>query len=116
MDYTEYLLRTEEDIKNFQRQMGKQLPVFMDSIKKWLHTLPNGIWIEYLKGVPQKNIKVIIGCICLYMQEYDFVKEVIDFNSNATMIRYSRYEWHKPGEYYIYEKFRKKIQNNSSSE
>ena len=112
MDYSEYLLRTTEDIESFQSRMGKTLEPAMNNIRKFVASLPNGAWIDYLKGVPFKNIPKIIGCICLYIQECDCTVENIDFNAFATMIRVRRYKWSKVSDLPSYDKYRAKMQNN----
>lgn len=116
MDYNSYLLRSPEQFKEFRNRYGKILPMAMENIRTHLGELPNDAWIDYLKGVPQKNIPLIIGCICLYIDEYDCSKESIDFNENATMIRYRRHQWHNMNNLPTYEKYREKMQNNGSPE
>ena len=115
MDYSSYLLRTPEQLEEFRSRYGKILPIAMENTKVYLSKLPNDAWIEYLKGVPKNNIPLIVGCICLYMQDYDFVKESIDFNENATMIRYRRFEWKNLNNIKDYAKHREEMQNNSGA-
>lgn len=116
VDYSEYLLHSPEDFARFRSRMGSLLEPTMASVRTFLKEKPNDAWIDYLKGVPKKNIPVIIGCICLYIQEYDFVKENIDFNKTATMIRYRRHQWHNLNDLPTHEKYREKMQNNGSPE
>ena len=116
MDYSAHLLRTPDQFNEFRNRYGKILPMAMENTRAFLSRLPNDAWIEYLKGVPKNNIPLIIGCICLYMQDYDFVKESIDFNQNATMIRYRRNEWKNLNNIKDYAKLREEMQNNGSTE
>ena len=115
MDYSLHLLRTTDEIEAFRARYCKILPIAMENTKAYLSKLPNDAWIEYLKGVPKNNIPLVIGCICLYMQDYDFVKESIDFNKNATMIRYRRFEWKNLNNIKDYAKYREEMQNNGGS-
>lgn len=115
MDHKEYLLRTHEDIITFKIRMGKTLAPAMASVRKYIASIPPNAWIDYLRGVPQKNIPKIIGCICIYIcEEMDFYTEDIDFNSAATMIRVRRYQWEKPSDLLDNENHREKVQNNGS--
>ena len=115
MDYRCHLLRTSEQFDEFRSRYGKILPTAMENTRAFLSRLPNDAWIEYLKGVPTKNIPVVIGCICLYTLEYDCARESIDFNRNATMIRYRRYEWKNLNDIKDYAKYREEMQNNGST-
>ena len=116
MDYSCHLLRSSEEMELFRHRVGKVLEQAMSNIKDYIASLPNDAWINYLKGVPQKNIPLIIGCICLSIDEYDCSKESIDFNKNATMIRYRRHAWEKVSDLPSYAKHREKIQNNGGPE
>ena len=114
MDNTEHLLRTSAELEAFKQRMGKMLSPAMGSVSRYIAGLPNGAWIDYLKGVPAKNIPKIIGCICIYIQECDCKVLDIDFNKNATMIRVRRYAWSKVNNSHD-EKLGKKMQNNGGS-
>ena len=116
MDYNSHLLRTTGEIEAFKAKYRKVLPAAMGNTKVFLGQLPNNAWVRYLKGVPEKNIPLVIGCICLYIQDYDFVTECIDFNDTATMLRYRRHEWKNMNNIEDYAKHRAKMQNNSGSE
>ena len=117
MDHTEYLLRTHEDISRFKDRMGKTLAPAMASVRRYLASIPTDAWIDYLKGVPQKNIPIIIGGICIYItEEMDSYTEDIDFNPAATMIRVRRYQWKKLSDLPDYAKYREKMQNNGGPE
>lgn len=116
MDYSSHLLRTTGEIEAFKAKYRKVLPAAMDNTKVFLGQLPNNAWVRYLKGVPEKNIPLVIGCICLYIQDYDFVTECIDFNDTATMLRYKRHEWKNMNNIEDYAKHREKMQNNGGSE
>lgn len=115
MNYSCHLLRSSEEMELFRERVRKILPQVMSNIKDYIASLPNDAWINYLKGVPQKNIPLIIGCICIYIhEEMDFYTEDIDFNSAATMIRVRRYQWEKPSDLLDNENHREKVQNNGS--
>lgn len=113
MDFTEYLLRTAEDRRTFEAKMGNKLEAAMKSIARYIDSLRPGAWISYLSGVPERNIPAVIGCICIYIQDYSTFENYVEFNNTAAMIRKIASRHRSPKEIKDYAQYRKEIQNNS---
>lgn len=113
MNYTDYLLRTDTDRRVFEARMGNKLEAAMKSIIRYIDSLHPGRWHSYLSGVPERNIPAIIGCICIYIQDYSTFENYVEFNNTAAMIRKIASRNWSPKEIKDYAQYRKEIQNNS---
>lgn len=111
-DFTGYLLRSDQQIAEFKDKLKDKLPGYQEKIRQYLQHLPGtGSWICFGKNVPPKNITIIIGLICIYIQENWNPNDIIEFNSTVTMIRRKVSESnHKKS--LTYAEYRAKIQNN----
>ena len=83
-DYSSYLLRTQPQIRAFRARYGGYISGQAGAYVSWILRMPLREWMDYLMGVPQANIPVVIGTICiLYIDR----RIDIDFNATATRIR-----------------------------
>lgn len=105
-DYTSYLLRTERQISELRARYAGYIAGQGDAFAKWIAGFPPLQWVDFLSGVPEKNIPIIIGTVCiLYIDR----RIDIDFNESATRIR----RWWTPEEEkLIWKSYRPKKKNN----
>lgn len=88
-DYSKYLLRTPGQILDFRVKYARYIREQSDAFAGWINGFPAREWMDYLAGVPEGNIPVVIGTICIL-----FIDGLIDinFNETATRIRRQRTE------------------------
>ena len=83
-DYSAYLLYTSRQIFAFRIRYAKYIAEQSDAYSLWINSFPAREWMDYLAGVPEQNIPVVIGVICIL---YIDGRINIDFNDSATRIR-----------------------------
>lgn len=83
-DYSTYLLRTDGQRREFLRHFGRYMAKEAGSYISWIESFPLMKWTRYLAGVPEKNIPVLIGVLCILYCER---KINISFDNTAQMIR-----------------------------
>lgn len=83
-DYSAYLLYTPRQIFAFRIRYAKYIAEQSDAYSLWINRFPTREWMDYLAGVPEQNIPVVIGVICIL---YIDGRINIDFNDSATRIR-----------------------------
>ena len=82
-DWSGYLLRTPDRVAEFRERYASYIARSAPEYVQWIGGFPLCQWTDYLRGVPEGNIPVLIGCICvLYIER----KINITFNDTATLI------------------------------
>ena len=87
IDPKAYLLYTKAQRAAFEAKMGNNLALAIKSIDKYISNMPEGIWCNYLRGAPEKNIPIIIGCLCIWMEDNQVSQQYVSFNDSATHIK-----------------------------
>lgn len=89
IDPKAYLLYNKAQRAAFEAKMGNNLVHLIKSIDKYISNMPEGIWCNYLRGVPEKNIPIIIGCLCIWMEDNPVTvsNQTISLNDSATHIK-----------------------------
>lgn len=62
--YEKYLLRTERQLDEFRYRYATFIAEEQNKYIAWIDSLPLMVWVNYLQGVPDNNIPVLIGMIC----------------------------------------------------
>lgn len=62
--YEKYLLRTESQLDEFRYRYATFIAQEQNKYIAWINSLPLMVWVNYLQGVPEVNIPVLIGMIC----------------------------------------------------
>ncbi|MCX4334723.1 MAG: hypothetical protein OSJ55_07570 [Bacteroidales bacterium] len=62
--YEKHLLRTEMQLDEFRLRYATFIAEEQDRYVTWIDSLPLMVWVNYLQGVPEVNIPVLIGMIC----------------------------------------------------
>lgn len=84
MDYSGYLLRTQSQILSFRQRYSAYISKQGDAFVAWIYRMSSEDWTDFLNGVPEQNIPVVIGVICILFID----KRInIQFNETATRIR-----------------------------
>lgn len=83
----DYLLYTLYQRKMFEERLGANLPAALKSVACYIKNMPEGIWCNYLRGVPEKNIPIIVGCLCIWMDDNKDKSVYVSFNDSITMIK-----------------------------
>lgn len=84
MDYSGYLLRTQSQILSFRQRYSAYISRQGDAFVAWICRLSSEDWTDFLNGVPEQNIPIVIGVICILFID----KRInIQFNETATRIR-----------------------------
>ncbi len=83
-NYKNLLLYTDRQITEFRARYGGYISSQKEAFARWIGSWPAREWIDYLAGVPEQNIPIIIGTICILI-----VDKTIDaeFNETATRLR-----------------------------
>lgn len=90
-DCTKYLLRTGRQISAFRAMYSGYISAQSDAYVSWIYSWPPLVWVDFLAGIPDRNVPVVIGTICiLYVDR----RIDIDFNDAATRLR----RWWTPDE------------------
>lgn len=68
IDHRIYFLRTKAQIEDFRRRYARFIAAEGENYVRWVQGFPLCEWVDYLKGVPEKNIPVLVGMLChLYL-------------------------------------------------
>lgn len=82
-DWSRCLLRTPDQVAEFRERYASYIARSGQEYVRWIGGFPLCQWTDYLRGVPEGNIPVLIGCICiLYIDR----KVNVSFNETATLI------------------------------
>lgn len=84
MGFEKFLLRTESQRLGFRVRYARYISDQSDAYVSWISRMPAREWIDYLSGVPEVNIPVVIGILCIL---YVDGRIDINFNNSATRIR-----------------------------
>ncbi len=84
LNYAEYLLYTDRSVAEFKTRYAGYIDSQREAFVKWIEAWPAREWMDYLAGVPDKNIPVIIGTICT-LKDDGLID--IEFNKDATKLR-----------------------------
>lgn len=91
---TGYLLRTQEQIRDFKAIYGDNFDGVLDGIEKYLMGLPSGRWIDYTANITPGKIPSMVGMLCCWMIERSTDSFTIDFkHPQANYIKVRRYEF-----------------------
>lgn len=63
-DYKEYLLRTESQLSQFRNKYATFINNEQSKYVSWINRLPLLTWVNYLQGIPETNIPIMIGMLC----------------------------------------------------
>lgn len=83
-DYCKYLLRTDAQLEMFKIRYASYIADESSAYLSWLSAFPLMVWTRYLDGVPEKNIPVVIGMLCVL---YRSGQVCLSFHDSMLMIR-----------------------------
>lgn len=63
-DHCKYLLRSRAALDDFRRRYATFIFSEGERYAEWVDGFPLMVWVDYLRGVPQGNIPVLVGLLC----------------------------------------------------
>lgn len=81
-DYSEFLIRTDEQAGDFKARYGDYIESSSTQMEQWVKALPLGRWFEV--GMDPKAAEGVIGLLCIL---YVDGRINVTFNRQATAIR-----------------------------